>query len=68
MPVRFQHADDTAIRQEFGRHRAVLEKQEPSGETTIQCVCGLTATMPKGESALAAWVEHWLTALKGSAA
>lgn len=67
-PVRFDHADDNAIRREFTRHRIVLESPAPEGKHAIQCKCGEAFASEKAEVALADWTEHFLAALKGSAA
>ena len=67
-PTRFNNADDNAIREELKRHRSVLErKDEATGETTILCSCGLLfGPLPKAESVLDAFTEHFLGLLKGT--
>ena len=66
-PVRFDHADDNAIRNEMHRHRSVLESKH-EGKHTIQCSCGASFAEEKPEATVMLFVEHFLSALKGSAA
>jgi hypothetical protein len=67
MPVRFLNVDDVAVRAEIKRHHIVSERRdEAAGESEILCSCGLSVKLPKAESALDLWSEHFLAALKGS--
>lgn len=69
MPVRFDHADDRAITEELKRHRPIVERRSDEAGTEILCACGATfGPVPKAESALDAFTDHFLRALKGSAA
>lgn len=68
--IRFDRADDQAIRLELRRHHVVLERHDQAtAESTITCSCGGTfGPLPKAASVLDAYVEHFLAMLKGSAA
>lgn len=69
MPTRFRLADDIAIRETLARHRPVSEKRDDvAGESTILCSCGETfGPLPKSESVVDLFAEHFCEKVKGGA-